>query len=50
MITYKIACPLCDHIVRCHDSMSDARQELDDHLLAKHPDAPDPTRDPRFPS
>lgn len=48
--TYKIACPLCEHVVKCHDSMSDARQELDDHLLRVHPDQPDPTPDPRFPS
>lgn len=49
MIEYKVTCPLCGYVARCHDSMSDARQELDDHLWLVHPDEPDPTHDPRFP-
>lgn len=48
MISYPIPCPHCDRIVDSMDSMADSRSELDDHLLARHADLPDPTHDPRF--
>lgn len=49
MASYPLTCPHCPTVVDSMDSMADSRAELDEHLLAKHPDEPDPTHDPRFP-
>lgn len=46
--SYPIACPHCGKIIDSLDSMADSRAELDRHLMAQHPDLPDPTHDPRF--
>lgn len=48
MITYSARCPLCGERIESFDSQSDAYIERDDHMIAKHPDQPDPTFDPRF--
>lgn len=48
MSSYPIECPHCGRVIDSHDSMSDSRGELADHLLARHPDLPDPTHDPRW--
>lgn len=48
MISYPLPCPICGVVLDSMDSMSDTRADLDDHLLRRHPDRPDPTHDPRF--
>lgn len=46
--SYPLPCPICGEVIDSMDSMSDTRADLDTHLLRRHPDAPDPTFDPRF--
>lgn len=46
--SYPVTCPHCGTVLDSLDSMSDSRAMLDDHLLRRHPDAPDPTHDPRW--
>ncbi len=46
--SYPLPCPYCDHVADSMDSMADTRADLDDHLLRRHPDLPDPTHDPRY--
>lgn len=46
--SYPLSCPHCGRVIDSMDSMADTRSELDDHLMRRHPDLPDPTHDPRF--
>ncbi len=48
MTSYPLACPYCGRVIDSLDSMSDTRAEMDDHLLLRHPDLPDPFHDPRW--